>query len=101
MVCQRLETFKHRDSVFILQVIQEMEIAECHIVIAHFIHGLSGLWAERSDPVDFIIPEFYPVSHALESFDGGEYIHGFTFCPETSPFELEFVVHVKGVYQTS
>ena len=54
--------------------------------------ALSGNRVKRRDPVDYVVPEFDPVSYAVVSFYGRKNIHGFPFGPETTPFEFDFVV---------
>ena len=81
--------------------IRDKQICGVDVQIFHFINRFPGLRAERGNPVNLIIPELDPVGHSLERFDGREDVHGFSFCPETTAFEFQFVIHVKGIHQTA
>ena len=81
--------------------VRDKQIGGIDVQILHFINRFPGLWAERCDPVYLVVPELDPISHSLEGFNGRKNVYGFTFCPETAPFEFQFVVHVKGIHQTA
>ena len=79
--------------------VRDEQVGGVDVQIFHFINRFPGLWAEWCDPVNLVIPELDSISHSLESFNGREDVHGFSFCPETASFEFQFVIHVKGIYQ--
>ena len=79
--------------------IRDKQICGVDVQIFHFVDRFPGLRAKRGNPVNLIIPELDPVGHSLEGFNGREDVYGFSFCPKTTTFEFQFVIHVKGIHQ--
>ena len=46
-----MQTREHGDSVRVLQVILEMEIAKGHIIVAHFVHQISGVFVAQQSRI--------------------------------------------------